>query len=62
MLLVKRGHLCNHPEQYPYNPYTGEKNEPCEVNSCECGANYICPKCGWGACSFPHTCKKEELT
>ena len=59
-MFTKKGHICNHPEMPNYNSTTGEKNEPCEVNTCECGQNYICPKCGWGSVGLPHTCKVIE--
>jgi hypothetical protein len=57
MFLNKKGHICNHPGQYPYDPYTGKRNEPCEVDTCECGECYQCPKCGLGVMALPHTCK-----
>ena len=58
-MLTKKGYMCSHPELPLYNPNTGERNLPCEVNTCECGQNYCCPKCGYGAMGFPHECKEK---
>jgi hypothetical protein len=50
--------LCSHPEQFPYDPITGQNNEPVRVLVCECGKNQICPKCGYGFGCIPCDCDK----
>lgn len=52
--------LCYHPEEYPYNPMTGKKNEPCKILKCKCGKNRYCPKCGYGMGCYPCDCDKRE--
>ena len=50
--------MCNHPEWYSYSE---PKPEPAEiVYSCECGENYACPVCGWGAGATPCSCERRK--
>lgn len=48
--------ICYHPELMP-TTWNQPRPEPCEmILTCECGANQICPVCGWGHCSYPCPC------
>lgn len=52
--------MCHHPELFPTG-WNQSKPEPAEmVYSCECGENYGCPVCGWGAGSWPCSCMRER--
>lgn len=49
--------MCNHPEWYSYSE---SKPEPIKiVYQCECGENWACPVCGWGAGNWPCSCMRE---
>ena len=48
--------ICYHPELIPTD-WNQPRPEPCEmILTCDCGANQICPVCGWGHCSYPCPC------
>jgi len=52
--------MCNHPELIP-TAWNQPKPEPAEmVYHCECGENYSCPVCGWGAAVWPCSCMKAR--
>jgi len=48
--------ICYHPELRPTN-WNQPKPEPCEmILTCDCGANQMCPVCGYGFGSYPCAC------
>ena len=47
--------ICHHPFLVP-TAWNQPRPEPCEVNACRCGQNWICPVCGYGQGSWPHDC------
>ena len=52
--------MCNHPELIPTH-WDQPRPEPTEmVYSCECGENYNCPICGWGAGVYPCSCMRAR--
>lgn len=52
--------ICNHPNLRP-TAWNQPKPEPAEmVYSCECGENYSCPICGWGAGCWPCSCMRAH--
>ena len=51
--------MCYHPNLLP-TAWNQPKPEPAEmVYYCECGENYSCPVCGWGAATWPCSCMRE---
>lgn len=56
----KPKYMCHHPELFP-TAWNQPKPEPAEmIYSCECGENYSCPVCGWGAGKWPCSCMRER--
>jgi hypothetical protein len=52
--------MCNHPALFP-TAWNQPRPEPAEmVYDCECGENYSCPVCGWGAGTYPCSCMRRE--
>jgi len=52
--------MCYHPELIP-TAWNQPRPEPTEmVYSCECGENYHCPVCGFGAATYPCSCMRER--
>jgi|ERR1035437_585395 hypothetical protein len=52
--------ICYHPELRPTD-WNQPKPEPCEMLvTCECGANQMCPVCGYGFGSYPCPCTREH--
>ena len=50
--------MCYHPE---WRSYTEPRPEPAEVAYyCECGENWSCLVCGWGAGTYPCSCMRES--
>ena len=50
--------MCNHPELFP-TAWADSRPEPAEIiYSCECGENWACPVCGWGAGTYPCSCTR----
>ena len=48
--------MCHHSRWYSY---TEPRLVPVEiVYSCECGENWACPVCGWGAGTYPCSCTR----
>jgi hypothetical protein len=53
--------ICYHPELRPTN-WNQPKPEPCEmIVTCECGANQMCPVCGYGFGSYPCPCTTKYM-
>jgi hypothetical protein len=53
--------ICYHPELRPTD-WNQPKPEPCEmILTCECGANRICPVCGYGHGSYPCPCTTKDM-
>jgi hypothetical protein len=53
--------ICYHPELRPTD-WNQPKPEPCEmILTCECGANQICPVCGYGFGSYPCPCTTKYM-
>ena len=51
--------ICYHPELRPTG-WNQPKPEPCEmILTCDCGANQICPVCGYGFGNYPCPCTIE---
>jgi hypothetical protein len=50
---------CNHM----FVPFVNrERPEPTEIRfHCECGANWGCPTCGWGAGQYPCRCTRDRM-
>ena len=58
---TKPRRMCYHPELFP-TTWDQPKPEPAEmIYLCDCGENYSCPICGWGAGSYPCSCMRERL-
>lgn len=55
------GRRCSHPELRP----TGwDQKRPATadmISHCDCGENYSCRVCGWGAGSYPCSCTRERM-
>ena len=52
--------ICYHPELRPTG-WNQPKPEPCVmILTCDCGANQICPVCGYGFGSYPCPCTIEQ--
>lgn len=50
---------CNH-SNVPF--INREPPPPAEIRfHCECGENWGCPVCGWGAGSYPCKCMREAM-
>lgn len=50
--------MCYHLEWYSYGQ---SRPEPAEiVYLCECGENWACSVCGWGAGTHPCSCMRER--
>lgn len=50
--------LCGHPE------WMGPGDKPAATPVryfCQCGANWGCPTCGWGAGALPCRCDRERM-
>ena len=53
--------ICYHPELRPTG-WNQPKPEPCEmILTCECGANQMCPVCGYGFGSYPCPCTMKYM-
>ena len=53
--------ICYHPELRPTD-WNQPKPEPCEmILTCDCGANQICPVCGYGFGSYPCPCTMKYM-
>jgi hypothetical protein len=53
--------ICYHPELRPTD-WNQPKPEPCEmILTCDCGANQMCPVCGYGFGSYPCPCTMKYM-
>ena len=51
-----KSNICYHPELRPTG-WNQPKPEPCEmILTCDCGANQMCPVCGYGFGNYPCPC------
>lgn len=52
--------MCGHPEWHMKHPGTAKPASSPMFSHCECGQNYSCRTCGWGAGSWPCRCSRER--
>lgn len=55
---VTTGQICYHPNLRPTR-WNQPAPEPCNMNTCKCGKNQICPVCGYGFGTIPCDCNSH---